>query len=208
MCFAFAKRQGCTGGSNSSHFIVVSIQWPEQLPAPADLTSFPFPRILLWVLCKHLEGIPGILLQFFHWWTPLAQSRGVRSCVSHYWQNGGTALNPLPLFRRHGAGMKELGFVILTCFFLSSAKLTEENIKVLIVFERSVRRHKAFCSCAQRIIHKVNHWHLFKDFYKRVFQGEYRGCSLRPWEGLLSEAYLWGKCLWQRSLLNLGLRNN
>ena len=48
-------------------------------------------------------------------------------------------------------------------FFLSSAELTEKNIKVLIVFERSMRRHKAFCSCAQRIIHKVNHWHLFKD---------------------------------------------
>ena len=67
------------------------------------------------------------------------------------------ALNPLPLFRRHGPGMKELGFVILTCFSLSSAELTEENIKVLIVFERSIRRHKAFCSCAQRVIHKVNH---------------------------------------------------
>ena len=53
--------------------------------------------------------------------------------------------------------MEELGFVILTCVFLSLAELTEENIKVLIVFERSRRRHKAFCSCAQRIIHKVNH---------------------------------------------------
>ena len=55
------------------------------------------------------------------------------------------------------SGMKELGFVILTCFFLSSAELTEENIKVLIVFERSKRRQKASCSCAQKIIHKVNH---------------------------------------------------
>ena len=54
-------------------------------------------------------------------------------------------------------GMKELGLVNLTCFYLSSAEWTEENIKVLIVFERSLRRHKAFCSCAQRIIHKVNH---------------------------------------------------
>ena len=125
--------------------------------------------------------------------------KGVGSCVRHYWQNRGTALNPLPLFCRHRPGMKELGFVILTCFFLSSVKLTEENIKVLIVFERSMRRHKAFCSCAQRIIHKVNHWQLFKDFYKKVFQGEHRGRSLRPWEGFLSEAYLWEKCLWQRS---------
>ena len=36
---------------------------------------------------------------------------------------------------------------------------------MLIVLERRMRRHKAFCSCAQRIIHKVNHSHLFKDFY-------------------------------------------
>ena len=72
-------------------------------------------------------------------------------------QNRGTALKALPLFCRHGPGMKDLGFVILTCVFLSLAELTEENIKVLIVFERSRRRHKAFCSCAQRIIHKVNH---------------------------------------------------
>ena len=134
--------------------------------------------------------------------------RTVGSRVRHYWQNRSTALNSLPLFRRHGPGMKELGFVILTCVFLSSAELTEENIKVLIVLERSMRRHKAFCSCAQRIIHKVNHWHLFKDFYKRMFQAEHRGRSLRPWEGLLFEAHLWEKCLWQRSLLNLGLRNN
>ena len=115
---------------------------------------------------------------------------GVGGSIRHYWQNKGTALSPLPLFHRHGPGMKELGFVVLTCVFLSSAKLTKENIKVLIVLERSKRRHKAFCSCAQRIIHKVNHWHLFKDFYKRVFQGEHRGRSLRPWEGFLSEAHL------------------
>ena len=86
--------------------------------------------------------------------------------------------------------MKELGLVVLTCSFLSSAKLTEKNIKVLIVLERSMRWHKAFCSCAQKIIHKVSHQHLFKDFYKRVFQGEHVVRSLRPWEGLLSEAYL------------------
>ena len=135
-------------------------------------------------------------------------SSPIGSRIRYYWQNRGMALNPLPLFCRHGPRMKELGFVILTCFFLSSAELTEENIKVLIVFERSMRSHKAFCSCAQRIIHKVNHWHLFKDFYKRVFQGEHGGRSLRPWEGFLSEAYLWEKCLWQKSLLNLGFRNN
>ena len=117
----------------------------------------------------------------------------VGSRVRHYWQNGGMALNPLPFFHRHGPGIKELGFMILTWFFLSLAELTKENIKVLIVFERSMKRHKAFCSCAQRIIHKVNHWHLFKDICRRVFQGEHRGRSLRPWEGFLSEAHLWEK---------------
>ena len=132
----------------------------------------------------------------------------VRSRIRHYWQNGGTAPSLLSSFHRHGPGIKELGLVILTCLFLSLAELTEKNIKVLTVLERSMRRHKVFCSCAQRIIHKVNHWHLFKDFYKRVLQDEHGGHSLRPWEGLLSEAYLWGKCLWQRSLMNLGLRNN
>ena len=30
-------------------------------------------------------------------------------------------------FRRHGPGMKELGLVILTCFFLSLAELTERE---------------------------------------------------------------------------------
>ena len=47
-------------------------------------------------------------------------------------QNRGTALKALPLFRRQGLEMKELGFVILTCVFLSSAGLTEENIRCLL----------------------------------------------------------------------------
>ena len=42
-------------------------------------------------------------------------------------------------------------------FFLSSVELAGKNVKVLIVLERSMRKHNAFCSCAQRIIHKVNH---------------------------------------------------
>ena len=92
----------------------------------------------------------------------------VRSRVRPHWQNRGMALNPLPLFHRHRSRMKELGFVILTFVFLISAELTEESIKVLIVSQRGMRRHKAFCSCAQRIIHKVKHWHLFKGFYKSV----------------------------------------
>ena len=63
-----------------------------------------------------------------------------------------------PLFVPQAQTQDEgLRLVILTCFFLSSAELTEKNIKVLIILKRSIRRHKAFCNCAQRIIHKVNH---------------------------------------------------
>ena len=51
--------------------------------------------------------------------------------------------------------MKELGLVILTCSFLSPVELTEKNVKVLIVLERNMRKHKAFCSSAQKIIYKV-----------------------------------------------------
>ena len=60
--------------------------------------------------------------------------------------------------------MKELSFVILTCSFLSSVELAGKNVKVLIVLERSMRKHKAFCSCAQKIIYKVT-----IDMYSRVF---------------------------------------
>ena len=113
----------------------------------------------------------------------------------------------LPLFVLQARTQDERVRLCDSDLFFSFPRLSwlKRNIKVLIVLERSMRRHKAFCSCAQKIIHKVNHWHLFKDFYKRVFQDEHLGRSLRPWEGLLSEAYLWGKCLWQRSLLNLGV---
>ena len=68
--------------------------------------------------------------------------------MRHYRQNGGTAPNPLSSPRRQGPGMKEIGFVILTCSFLSSVGLAGKNVKVLIVLERSMRKHKAFGSCA------------------------------------------------------------
>ena len=50
--------------------------------------------------------------------------------------------------------MKELGLVILTCSVLSLVELAGKNVKVLIVLERNMRKHKAFCSCAQKIIYK------------------------------------------------------
>ena len=60
--------------------------------------------------------------------------------------------------------MKALALVILTCSFLSLVELAGKNIKVLIVPERSVRKHKAFCSCAQKIIYKVT-----IDICSRIF---------------------------------------
>ena len=72
--------------------------------------------------------------------------------------------NPLSSPCRHGPRMKELGLVILTCFFLSSVELAGKNVKVFIVLERSMRMHKAFCSGAQKIIYKVT-----IDICSRIF---------------------------------------
>ena len=65
--------------------------------------------------------------------------------------------HPLSSSRRHSPGIKELGLVILTCSFLSSVELAGKNVKVLIVLERSMGKHKAFYTCALKIICKVNH---------------------------------------------------
>ena len=60
--------------------------------------------------------------------------------------------------------MKKLGLVILTCSFLSWVELAEKNVKVLIVLDKSMRKHKAFCICAQNIIYKVT-----IDICSRIF---------------------------------------
>ena len=40
-------------------------------------------------------------------------------------------------------------------FFLSLVELAGKNVKVLIVLEKNMTKHKAFCSCTQKIICKV-----------------------------------------------------
>ena len=70
--------------------------------------------------------------------------------------------------------MKELGLMILTCSFLSSAELAGKNVRVLIVLERSMRKHKAFCSCAQKIIYKVTIDICSRIFTKNVPGGAHR----------------------------------
>ena len=81
--------------------------------------------------------------------------------------------------------MKELGLVILTCSFLSLVELAGKNVKVL---ERSMRKHKGFYSCAQKIIYKPLTF--VQGSLQRMSQDEHVGHSLRPWEGLLSETCL------------------
>ena len=75
-------------------------------------------------------------------------------------------------------------------FFLSLVELAGKNVKVLIVLERSMRKYKAFCSCAQKIIYKVTTDICSQGFLQRMSQDEHVACSLRPWEGLLSETCL------------------
>jgi len=52
--------------------------------------------------------------------------------------------------------------------FLSLVELAGKNVKVLIVLEKSMRKHKAFCSCAQKIIYKVTIDICSKMFTKNV----------------------------------------
>ena len=54
-------------------------------------------------------------------------------------------------------------------------ELAGENIKVLIVLERSMRKHKAFFSCAQKIIYKVT-----IDVCSRIFTKDVPGLARRP----------------------------
>ena len=70
--------------------------------------------------------------------------------------------------------MKELGLVILTCSFLSSVELAGKNVKVLIVLKRSMRKHRPFCSCAQKIIYKVT-----IDICSRIFAKNFPGLARR-----------------------------
>ena len=49
-----------------------------------------------------------------------------------------------------------------------SVELAEKNVKMLIVLERSMRNHKAFCSCAQKIIYKVTNDSCSRIFTKNV----------------------------------------
>ena len=87
---------------------------------------------------------------------------------------------------RHSPGMKELPLVILTCSFLSSVELAEKNVKVLVVLERSMRKHKAFCSCAQKIIYKVT-----IDICSKIFKNNVPGWTHRSQLKAMGRIVIW-----------------
>ena len=118
----------------------------------------PFVLCVLWLNALHTSS----LVEFY--------CKSVGSRVRHYWQNGGMAPTSSPCPVGTDLGWRSWALWFWLVFSSPWLSWLKRNIKLLIVLERSMRRHKAFCSCAQRIIHKVNHWNLFKDFYKRVFQ--------------------------------------
>ena len=104
----------------------------------------------------------------------MQQSNYVGSQITHYWEIGGTAPTTLLILQAR-TGMKVLGLVILTCSFLSSVELTVKNVKVLIVLERNMRKHKAFYSCAQKIIDKIT-----TDICSRIFTKNVSAWAQRP----------------------------
>ena len=91
--------------------------------------------------------------------------------------------NPLSSSCRHSPEMKELGLVILTCSFLSSVELAGKNVKVL---ERSVRKHKAFYSCAQKIIYKIT-----IDICSKIFAKNVPGWACRPELEAMGRIFIW-----------------
>ena len=119
-------------------------------------------------------------------YSSLKTSASVRSHVRHYWQNGSTGPNPLSWTHRHRPRMKELALVILTCFFLFLVELTGKNVNVLIVLEISMRKHKAFCSCAQKIICKVT-----IDICSRIFAKNVPGWACRPQLEAMGRIVFW-----------------
>ena len=76
---------------------------------------------------EYWSGLPLPSPTEFHTYA-LKNKRGEMSGASlgiwTKWRHGPRTLSS---FHRHGPGMNELGLVILTCFFLLSAELTEKE---------------------------------------------------------------------------------
>ena len=72
------------------------------------------------------------------------------------------------------------------CSFFSSVELAGKNVKVLIVLERSMRKHKAFCSCAQKIIYKVT-----TEICSRIFTKNVPGWACRPQVEAMGRIVIW-----------------
>ena len=65
-------------------------------------------------------------------------------------------------------------------------ELARNNVKVLIVLDRSMRKHKAFCSCAQKIIYKVT-----IDICSRIFTKNVPGWACRPKLEAMGRIVIW-----------------
>ena len=113
----------------------------------------------------------------------------VESCIRHYWQNGGTA----PATSPQQARSRDEGFRFCDsdCSFLSLVELAGKNVKVLIVLERSMRKHKAFCSCVQKIIYKVT-----VDICSRIFTKNVPGWAHRPQLEAMGRIVIWDLFVW------------
>ena len=118
-----------------------------------------------------------------YWLLKELQVSGAVLGITDKWRH---SPNPLSSSCRHGPKMKELGLVILTCSFLSSVELAVKNVKVLIVLERSMRKHKAFCSCTQKIIYKVT-----IDICSRIFTKNVPGWARRLQLEAMGRIVIW-----------------
>ena len=109
----------------------------------------------------------------------------VGSCIRHYWQNGGTAPVPslIPQARTRDEGVSSCDSDLFLPLFV---ELAGKNVKVLIVLERTVRKHKAFCSCAQKIIYKVT-----IDICSRIFAKNVPGWAHRPQLEAMGKIIIW-----------------
>ena len=109
----------------------------------------------------------------------------VGSCIRHYWQNGGTAPAPslIPQARTWDEGVSSCDSDLFLPFFV---ELAGKNVKMLIVLERTLRKHKAFCSCDQKIIYKVT-----IDTCSRIFAKNVPGWAHRPQLEAMGKIIIW-----------------
>ena len=134
--------------------------------------------------------------------------RIVGSCFRHYWQNGGPAPDPLliPQAQSRDEGVRPCNYDL--SFPLHGWVDWKGILRCLLFLRGAWEGTKPPAAVLREWFIKLIIDICLRTFTKECSRMRTSWMHLRPWERLLSEAYLWEKCLWQRSLLNLGLRNN